>query len=141
MCNKGCHSSHLPHLPLLHLHHQPRPSAWGVADSAAYWSPATGRSLSYLWSQGATPFGPLSTSRQLSFVQRDAMKRNMALAALNASVGHARLLLEGVVAAAGPGVTVKTLLAADQVGWVGLVGVIVFVSANCTLLRLLPQTN
>jgi len=86
-----------------------------VADTGVFWSPSTGRSWSYLWSLGPTPFGPLSTSTTLSFTQRDAMVRNMALATLNASVAHVTLLLEGVVGAAGPDVPVRTVLNPDQV--------------------------
>jgi len=90
-------------------------AGWGVSDTALFWSEATGRSWSYLWSLGPTPFGPLSSSTTLSFSQRDAMVRNMALASINASVGHVVALLEGFIKIGGPDAMVKSFLAPDQV--------------------------
>ncbi|GBF97962.1 hypothetical protein Rsub_10635 [Raphidocelis subcapitata] len=89
--------------------------AWAVADTSVFWSPATGRSVSHRWSLGPTPFGPLSTSAALSWPQRDAARRNLVLAALNASAGHAAALIEGVVRVAGPDASVRALLHAEQV--------------------------
>ena len=88
-------------------------AGWGVADTALAWSPATGRSWSWLWSVGPTPFGPLSTSPALSFAQRDAMARNLVVATVNASVGHAALLLHGFAALGGEGARVKDFLPPD----------------------------
>jgi hypothetical protein len=111
--------------PLISTPSPPPNPAWAVAETSAFWSPATGRSVSHTWSLGRTPFGPLSTSSELSWAQRDAAKRNLVLAALNASVGHAAALLEGVVRVAGPDARVGAVLAAEQVGggvggWGGL---------------------
>ena len=67
---------------------------------------------------GQTPFGVLSGSSVLSFAQRDAMKRNAALAAMNISVYHTTLLLEGYNTLSGyQGDTqhVKQFLNAEQV--------------------------
>ncbi|KAI8476830.1 MAG: hypothetical protein J3K34DRAFT_201157 [Monoraphidium minutum] len=90
-------------------------SGWGVADTALFWSPATGRSWNWLWSLGSTPFGPLSASMALSFAQRDAMGRNLALAALNASAGHAAAVVAGFAKVGGPGTFVKAHLDSDQI--------------------------
>jgi hypothetical protein len=96
----------------------PRPSrskGWGVSDTALFWSEATGRSWSFLWSLGATPFGPLSTSTTLSFAQRDAMVRNIALTALNASVSHVAALVDGFVKIGGHDVMIRSFLPHEQV--------------------------
>ncbi|KAF8068242.1 Ocrl [Scenedesmus sp. PABB004] len=69
--------------------------AYGVADGALSWSAATGKAWSFLWSVGGTPFGALSSGRALSFVQRDAAGRNLALAYLNSSMAHAATLIGG----------------------------------------------
>lgn len=90
-------------------------AGWGVADTALFWSEATGRSWSFLWSLGPTPFGPLSTLGGLSFAQRDAMLRNLALAQINGSLSHVQALMRGFVSIGGPDAQVKTLLAPDQV--------------------------
>lgn len=93
---------------------------WGVADSAVGWSRATGRSWSHLWSTAATPFGPLSLARELSFVQRDAMARNLVLSALNSSVSHAASLLEGVAHIVGLEASPKAILMPQQVRGLGV---------------------
>ncbi|GBF98920.1 hypothetical protein Rsub_11712 [Raphidocelis subcapitata] len=90
-------------------------AGWGVADTAQFWSEATGRGWWWLWSVGDTPFGPLSASPALSFVQRDAARRNLVVASLNATVGHAAALVAGFAAVGGPEATVRSFLPPDQV--------------------------
>ena len=76
-------------------------AGWAVAETALAWSPATGRSWAWLWAHGPTPFGPLSALATLSFVQRDAALRNLAVLALNASSARAAALVDGVAKFAG----------------------------------------
>jgi len=70
-------------------------AAYGIADSSLYWSQATGKGWSFVWNVGQTPFGVLSNIHSLSFVQRDAAVRNMALSYLNNSITHATTLVKG----------------------------------------------
>lgn len=93
---------------------------YGVADSSLYWSPATGKGWSFVWGVGQTPFGVLSNMHSLSFVQRDAAVRNMALSYLNNSMAHAALLIQGyqwISPYDGDMQHVKTFLRPDQVGF------------------------
>lgn len=95
---------------------------YGVADSSLYWSPATGKGWSFVWGVGQTPFGVLSNMHSLSFVQRDAAVRNMALSYLNNSIAHAALLIQGYQWMSpydGDLQHVKTFLRPDQVGAAG----------------------
>lgn len=88
----------LPHpLPsaLLAFDHHILQAAYGIADSALYWSQATGKGWNFVWGVGQTPFGVLSNMHSLSFVQRDAAARNLALSYLNSSITHASLLIGG----------------------------------------------
>lgn len=96
-------------------------AAYGVADSSLYWSQATGKGWNFVWGVGQTPFGVLSNMHSLSFVQRDAAVRNMALSYLNSSINHAALLIEGYQYMApfdGGEQHVKAFLRPDQVSWV-----------------------
>lgn len=105
-----------PRIPAPSLHPPtPEKIGWGVSDTAMFWSEATGRGWSYLWSLGHTPFGPLSSLPTLSFTQRDAMTRNMALAHINASVTHVGELMRGFLLLAGQEAHVKNFIALDQV--------------------------
>jgi len=90
---------------------------YGVADTALSWSQATGKSWSFLWSVGQTPFSPLSSSATLSFAQKDAAQRNIALSYLNSSTVHAAALIKGfeVLAPNGHLHHVKRYLQPDQV--------------------------
>lgn len=93
-------------------------AAYGVADSSLYWSQATGKGWNFVWGVGQTPFGVLSNMHSLSFVQRDAAVRNMALSYLNSSINHAALLIEGYQYMApfdGGAQHVKAFLRPDQV--------------------------
>ncbi|KAK1298267.1 hypothetical protein QJS10_CPB14g01376 [Acorus calamus] len=65
-------------------------SLWGVSPTHLAWSPQHNHTtVDYTWSVGRTPFGPFSDSMSVSFVQRDAAKRNVLLTSLNASVTSA----------------------------------------------------
>ncbi|KAK1265104.1 hypothetical protein QJS04_geneDACA017846 [Acorus gramineus] len=65
-------------------------SLWGVSPTHLTWSPQHNHTtVDYTWSVGRTPFGPFSDSISVSFVQRDAAKRNVLLTSLNASVTSA----------------------------------------------------
>ncbi|KAK1312039.1 hypothetical protein QJS10_CPA07g00343 [Acorus calamus] len=65
-------------------------SLWGVSPTHLTWSPQHNHTtVDYTWSVGRTPFGPFSDSMSVSFVQRDAAKRNVLLTSLNASVTSA----------------------------------------------------
>ncbi|KAL6520354.1 hypothetical protein OROMI_032534 [Orobanche minor] len=62
-------------------------SMWGVSPTHLVWSPLHNNSLvDYTWSVGQTPFGPFSEISSLSFVQKDAAKRNVILTSLNYSI-------------------------------------------------------
>jgi hypothetical protein len=93
---------------------------YGVADSSLYWSQATGKGWNFVWGVGQTPFGALSNMHSLSFVQRDAAVRNLALSYLNSSIVHATLLVQGyqwIAPYHGDEQHVKHLLRPDQVRW------------------------
>lgn len=67
---------------------------------------------------GSTPFGELSGSTTLTFVQKDAMVRNAALASLNTTVNYTLALMEGyntLSEGAGESLHVKSFLPPDQV--------------------------
>ncbi len=86
-----------------------------MADTSVHWSIATGKGWNYLWSLGHTPFGPLSTSTTLSFVQRDAALRNLAIATINGSIAHIQHLLDGFMRLSHPEQHVKALLQPQMV--------------------------
>jgi hypothetical protein len=83
-------------------------AGWGVADTAARYSLATGRGWSSMWSIGRTPFGAMAPdyssaavggmSPVLSWAQADAMVRAPALAAVNASATRAARLFHALEA-------------------------------------------
>lgn len=91
-------------------------AGWGVSDTSVHWTEATGRGWSFLWSLGPTPFGPMSVTNTLSFAQRDAMLRNLALVTMNRSIVHASALIKGFGVLAGDHEHVKKHLIPDQVG-------------------------
>eukprot|EP00879_Flechtneria_rotunda_P007305 GHRR01007663.1.p1 GENE.GHRR01007663.1~~GHRR01007663.1.p1 ORF type:complete len:735 (+),score=144.94 GHRR01007663.1:731-2935(+) len=116
----GCFDTHMAlnpkqiHRPVLAATLQ---AAYGVAETAVSWSQATGKTWSFLWSVGQTPFGALSNQATVSFAQRDAALRNMALAYLNSSMNHAAMLIKGFEFLAPDGhlEQVKSYLQPDQV--------------------------
>lgn len=76
-----------------------------------------------MWNVGQTPFGVLSNIHSLSFVQRDAAVRNLALTYLNNSITHATTLVKGYEwLLYDSHQHVKNLLRPDQVSLQGLRG-------------------
>ncbi|KAL9233773.1 hypothetical protein vseg_008727 [Gypsophila vaccaria] len=77
-------------------------SMWGVSPTHLTWSPTHNSTLvDYTWSVGQTPFGPFSEISSLSFVQKDAARRNVLLTSLNYSISSAIEVLESVKAHGG----------------------------------------
>ncbi|GAB4832160.1 hypothetical protein Ancab_006177 [Ancistrocladus abbreviatus] len=77
-------------------------SMWGVSPTHLVWSPTHNSTLvDYTWSVGQTPFGPFSEISSLSFVQKDAARRNILLTWLNESITSAIDVLESVNAHGG----------------------------------------
>ncbi|XP_021905239.1 uncharacterized protein LOC110820136 [Carica papaya] len=72
-------------------------SMWGVSPTHLSWSPRHNSTLvDYTWSVGQTPFGPFSESLTMSFVQKDAARRNVLLTSLNYSISSAIDILESI---------------------------------------------
>ncbi|KAH6774501.1 transmembrane protein [Perilla frutescens var. frutescens] len=77
-------------------------SMWGVSPTHLVWSPRHNSSLmDYTWSVGQTPFGPFSEIPSLSFVQKDAARRNVLLTSLNYSITSGVDVLGSIVAHGG----------------------------------------
>ncbi|KNA11203.1 hypothetical protein SOVF_137360 [Spinacia oleracea] len=77
-------------------------SMWGVSPTHLIWSPRHNTTLlDYTWSVGQTPFGPFSEISSLSFVQKDAARRNVLLTSLNYTISSAIEVLESVKAHGG----------------------------------------
>lgn len=77
-------------------------SMWGVSPTHLLWSLRHNSTLvDYTWSVGQTPFGPFSESSSLSFVQKDAARRNVLLTSLNYSITSAIEVLEAIAAHGG----------------------------------------
>ncbi|GAU47545.1 hypothetical protein TSUD_284120 [Trifolium subterraneum] len=72
-------------------------SMWGVSPTHLSWSPLHNSTLvDYTWSMGQTPFGPFSALSSLSFVQKDAARRNVLLTSLNYSISSAVDVLQSI---------------------------------------------
>lgn len=72
-------------------------SMWGVSPTHLSWSPRHNDTLvDYTWSIGQTPFGPFSEMSSLSFVQKDAARRNVLLTSLNYSISSAVDVLQSI---------------------------------------------
>lgn len=72
-------------------------SMWGVSPTHLNWSPQHNETLvDYTWSMGQTPFGPFSEMLSLSFVQKDAARRNVLLTSLNYSITSAIDVLQSI---------------------------------------------
>ncbi|XP_020593932.1 uncharacterized protein LOC110034039 [Phalaenopsis equestris] len=72
-------------------------SMWGVTPTHLTWSPEHNKTIvDYTWSVGRTPFGPFSELCSISFVQRDAARRNVLLVSLNYTITSLIDLLESV---------------------------------------------
>lgn len=70
-------------------------SMWGVSPTHLSWSAKHNSTVvDYTWSVGHTPFGPFSEISSLSFVQKDAARRNVLLTWLNDSITSAIDVLE-----------------------------------------------
>lgn len=77
-------------------------SMWGVTPTHLTWNKERNDTLvDYTWSVGQTPFGPFSELSSLSFVQKDAARRNVLLASLNYTISSAVDLLESLEAHGG----------------------------------------
>ncbi|KAI8028804.1 hypothetical protein LOK49_LG01G03842 [Camellia lanceoleosa] len=77
-------------------------SMWGVSPTHLLWSPRHNSTLvDYTWSVGQTPFGPFSEISSLSFVQKDAARRNVLLTSLNYSITSAIDVLESIASHGG----------------------------------------
>ncbi|KAJ4961191.1 hypothetical protein NE237_021101 [Protea cynaroides] len=74
-------------------------SLWGVSPTHLLWSPRhNGTMVDYTWSVGQTPFGPFSEISSLSFVQKDAARRNVLLTSLNYTITSALDVLDSISA-------------------------------------------
>lgn len=83
-------------------------SMWGVSPTHLLWSPRHNSTLvDYTWSVGQTPFGPFSEIASLSFVQKDAARRNVLLTSLNYSITSAIDVLESIAAHGGDRMLLK----------------------------------
>ncbi|XP_020989970.2 uncharacterized protein LOC107471032 [Arachis duranensis] len=72
-------------------------SMWGVSPTHLSWSPRHNSTLvDYTWSIGQTPFGPFSELSSLSFVQKDAARRNILLTTMNYSISSAIDVLQSI---------------------------------------------
>ncbi|GLT36137.1 hypothetical protein SLA2020_105390 [Shorea laevis] len=77
-------------------------SMWGVSPTHLSWSLRHNSTLvDYTWSIGQTPFGPFSEISTLSFVQKDAARRNVLLTSLNYSITSAIDVLDSIAAHGG----------------------------------------
>ncbi|CAA7408818.1 unnamed protein product [Spirodela intermedia] len=77
-------------------------SMWGVSPTHLSWSPQHNHTVvDYTWSIGQTPFGPFSDSLSLSFVQKDAARRNVLLTSLNYTIMSATDVLQSMAAHGG----------------------------------------
>lgn len=77
-------------------------SMWGVSPTHLVWSAQHNSTLvDYTWSVGNTPFGPFSELSSLSFIQKDAAKRNVILTSLNFTITSALDVLESISAHGG----------------------------------------
>ncbi|KAH7532613.1 hypothetical protein FEM48_Zijuj04G0040100 [Ziziphus jujuba var. spinosa] len=77
-------------------------SMWGVSPTHLLWSHRHNTTLvDYTWSVGQTPFGPFSEISSLSFVQKDAARRNVLLTSLNYSISSAIDVLGSISAHGG----------------------------------------
>ncbi|KAK9105023.1 hypothetical protein Scep_021867 [Stephania cephalantha] len=77
-------------------------STWGVSPTHLVWSSRHNSTMvDYTWSVGQTPFGPFSETSSLSFVQRDAARRNVLLTTLNYTITSAIEVLESISAHGG----------------------------------------
>jgi hypothetical protein len=83
-------------------------SMWGVSPTHQSWSPDHNATVvDYTWSTGHTPFGPFSETKSLSFVQKDAARRNVLLTTLNFTITSAINVLESMAAHGGESILLR----------------------------------
>ncbi|BAS98383.1 uncharacterized protein [Oryza sativa Japonica Group] len=83
-------------------------SMWGVSPTHQSWSPEHNATVvDYTWSTGHTPFGPFSETKSLSFVQKDAARRNVLLTTLNYTITSAIDVLESMAAHGGESILLR----------------------------------
>ncbi|VFQ95769.1 unnamed protein product [Cuscuta campestris] len=74
-------------------------SMWGVSPKHLLWGPKHNSTfVDDTWSVGNTPFRPFSDISSLSFVQKDAARRNVLLTNLNSSLTSAIDVVESIAA-------------------------------------------
>ncbi|KAL6839400.1 hypothetical protein ACP4OV_030670 [Aristida adscensionis] len=83
-------------------------SMWGVSPTHLSWSPEHNATIvDYTWSTGHTPFGPFSETKSLSFVQKDAARRNVLLTTLNYTITSTIDILESMAAHGGENILLR----------------------------------
>lgn len=83
-------------------------SMWGVSPTHLSWSPEHNATVvDYSWSTGHTPFGPFSETKSLSFVQKDAARRNVLLTTLNFTITSMIDVLESMAAHGGENILLR----------------------------------
>uniref|UniRef100_A0A0E0LD03 DUF7906 domain-containing protein n=1 Tax=Oryza punctata TaxID=4537 RepID=A0A0E0LD03_ORYPU len=83
-------------------------SMWGVSPTHQSWSPEHNATVvDYTWSTGHTPFGPFSETKSLSFVQKDAARRNVLLTTMNYTITSAIDVLESMAAHGGENILLR----------------------------------
>eukprot|EP00897_Mesotaenium_endlicherianum_P006582 jgi/Mesen1/5952/ME000301S05071 len=72
-------------------------TGWGITPPYMTWSKLHSRiEDDYRWAVGKTPFGPFSTSRELSLLVFDSARRNILYTLLNETLGDALHTLEAI---------------------------------------------
>ncbi|KAF0904116.1 hypothetical protein E2562_031839 [Oryza meyeriana var. granulata] len=83
-------------------------SMWGVSPTHQSWSPEHNATVvDYTWSTGHTPFGPFSETKSLSFVQKDAARRNVLLTTLNYTITSAIDVFKSMAAHGGESILLR----------------------------------
>ncbi|KAK3133996.1 hypothetical protein QOZ80_6AG0543710 [Eleusine coracana subsp. coracana] len=83
-------------------------SMWGISPTHMSWSSEHNATVvDYTWSSGHTPFGPFSETKSLSFVQKDAARRNVLLTSLNYTISSAIDVLESMATHGGENILLR----------------------------------
>uniref|UniRef100_A0ACD5UGE1 Uncharacterized protein n=1 Tax=Avena sativa TaxID=4498 RepID=A0ACD5UGE1_AVESA len=81
---------------------------FGVSPTHQSWSPEHNATVvDYTWSTGHTPFGPFSETKSLSFVQKDAARRNVLLTSLNYTITSTVEILESLAGHGGENILLR----------------------------------
>ncbi|XP_047074174.1 uncharacterized protein LOC124683767 [Lolium rigidum] len=81
---------------------------FGVSPTHQSWSPEHDATVvDYTWSTGHTPFGPFSETKSLSFVQKDAARRNVLLTTLNYTITSTVTVLDSLAAHGGENILLR----------------------------------